>query len=129
MREKIEYISGELKRVARFNNCVVIALSQLRRNNDRANLVPTMSDLKESGALEADGDYIMLIHRPYVLIKNDPAITPDLTEIIIDKNKFGRTGNIKMSFSGEYQQFMELENGKKPPPTREEISNYEMPLF
>jgi Replicative DNA helicase len=65
-RERIDYISGELKRIAKSENDVIIALSQLSRDGKDA---PTMSSLKESGALEADGDYIMLIHRPYVLNK------------------------------------------------------------
>ena len=130
MREKIELISGELKRIAKFNNCVIIALSQLRRSNDKSDIIPTMSDLKESGALEADGDYIMLIHRPYVVIKNNPEITPDQTEILIDKNKFGKTGVVKLSFNGEYQRFLEIDNTRQEP--REQKTNfrsYEKPPF
>ena len=30
-----------------------------------------MSDLKESGGLEQDSDYIMLLHRPYVNSKDE----------------------------------------------------------
>ena len=66
LREQMEYISGELKRIAKSNKCCIIALSQIARQGKEA---PTMSDLKESGALEADGDYIMLMHRAYVLDK------------------------------------------------------------
>lgn len=104
MREQIEFVSGELKKIAKFNGCLVIALSQLTRAGKEA---PTMSDLKESGALEADGDYIMLIHRPYVLDKKNPALRPETTELIIDKNKFGDTGKIDLCFDGKYQRFTE----------------------
>ena len=118
MRERIEYISGELKHIAGYNKCTIIALSQLTRNGKEA---PTMSDLKESGALEADGDYIMLIHRPYVLNKKDPNISPETTELIIDKNKFGNTGKIDMCFKGEYQQFYEMARDISETPGTEEI--------
>ena len=62
-----------------------------------------MSDLRESGALEQDGDYILILHRPYVLdkAKNDPA----QTELLFDKNKFGWTGKINFSFDGKHQRF------------------------
>ena len=66
-----------------------------------------MSDLKESGGLEQDGDYIALMHRPYVLNKADPAITPEHTELLLDKNKFGRTGKIDLHFDLKHQKFYE----------------------
>lgn len=103
-RNEIDYISGELKRIARQNNCHIMILSQLTRAGKER---PTMSDLKESGALEQDGDYIILLHRPYVLDKTDD--NPEYTEITIDKNKYGQTGMTKMCFQGEYQRFVALE--------------------
>ena len=99
-RVKINYISAELKRVAKKTGCVIIALSQMTREGKNA---PTMSDLRESGALEQDGDYIFILHRPYVLDKanNDPA----QTEVLLDKNKFGWTGRISFVFDGNHQRF------------------------
>lgn len=106
LRERMEYISGEFKRIAKFNNCCLIALSQISRNGKEA---PTMSDLKESGALEADGDYILLIHRPYVLNKGSRDISEHTTEVLVDKNKFGSTGKVDFYFDGQYQQFREID--------------------
>ena len=69
-REQINYVSSELKRLARINNCCIICLSQLVKPDAASrNKKPTMSDLKESGNLSADGDYIMLLYRPWVLDK------------------------------------------------------------
>ena len=65
-----------------------------------------MSDLKESGGLEQDGDYIALLHRPYVLNKGGEH-TPEHTELLLDKNKFGRTGKIDLYFDLKYQRFSE----------------------
>ena len=67
------------------------------------------SDLKESGALEADGDYILLIHRPYVLNKGSRDISEHTTEVLVDKNKFGSTGKVDFYFDGQYQQFREID--------------------
>lgn len=105
MRERIEYISGELKRIAKANRCALLCLSQLSRDGQNA---PTMSSLKESGALEADGDYIILLHRPFVLDKRED-ISPEVTEVLIDKNKFGETGIVNMWFMGQYQRFVEVD--------------------
>lgn len=100
LREKINYVSSELKRIAKKTGCVVIALSQVTRMGKDA---PTMSDLRESGALEQDGDYIIMLHRPYVADKNFEDETQ--TSILFDKNKFGWTGSIKTYFDVLHQRF------------------------
>jgi replicative DNA helicase len=68
-----------------------------------------MSDLKESGGLEQDGDYIALLHRPYVLNKNDDSIRPGDSELLLDKNKFGRTGKVDLWFDLKHQRFTEYD--------------------
>ena len=104
-RNEIDYISGEFKRIARQNDCHIMILSQLTRAGKDA---PSMSDLKESGALEQDGDYILLLHRPYVLDKTE-GTNPEETEVKLDKNKYGRCGVASMRFMGEYQRFVSEE--------------------
>lgn len=104
VRAKIDYISSLFKRTAKATGTVILVLSQLSRVGKDA---PTMSDLKESGGLEQDGDYIALLHRPYVLNKADPLITPEHTELLLDKNKFGRTGKLNLHFDLKHQKFYE----------------------
>ena len=104
VRNKIDYISSLFKRTAKSTGCVIIVLSQLSRIGKEA---PTMSDLKESGGLEQDGDYIALLHRPYVLNKSDNNIRPEETELLLDKNKFGRTGKVDLWFDLKHQRFTE----------------------
>ena len=103
VRGRIDYISALLKRTAKTTGCAILVLSQLSRAGKEA---PTMSDLKESGGLEQDGDYIALLHRPYVLNKGGEH-TPEHTELLLDKNKFGRTGKIDLYFDLKYQRFSE----------------------
>jgi len=67
-----------------------------------------MHSLKESGGLEADGDVILLLYRPYVLGKDNPEISPTTSDIVIAKNKFGLTGQINLHFDGKHQIFREI---------------------
>jgi replicative DNA helicase len=107
---EIDYISGMYKQMAKDNNCVVLILSQFNRPDKAARKHrPTMASLKESSALEHDGDLIMILHRPYVLEKDNPDITPEDGYILIDKNKFGRTGRVDLRFDGRYQRFFEVD--------------------
>ena len=105
-RTRIDYISALLKRTAKQANCVMMILSQVTRMGKDE---PTMSDLKESGGLEQDGDYITLLHRPYVNDKSNKDISEKTTQVLLDKNKFGSCGVDDMSFDGEYQRFSEVD--------------------
>ena len=67
-----------------------------------------MSALKESGGLEQDSDYIILLHRDYVNDKSNEDIDAKDTEVILDKNKFGRTKELKFEFDGKFQRFSEI---------------------
>ena len=107
VRSRIDYISGLLKRTAKAVQCVILVLSQLSRVGENA---PTMSDLKESGGLEQDGDYIALLHRPYVINKKENEHNPGTTELLFDKNKFGRTGTLDMWFDLKHQKFYESDS-------------------
>ena len=106
VRQRIDYISQIFKRTAKQASCCIIALSQLTRG---AKEEPTMSALKESGGLEQDSDYIILLKRPYVLDKSNKDILPSDTTVKVDKNKFGDSGEIKYYFDGMHQRFSENE--------------------
>lgn len=107
VRLQIDYISSELKRIAKQTNCCIVLLSQLRRKDSDSVKAPTMQDLKESSGLEQNGDYILMLYRPFVDNKTD--YTSDETKLIIEKNKFGRTGIINLNFDGSHQYFSEIE--------------------
>lgn len=107
-RLEIEDISRELKIVAKETNSIVIALAQLSRSvEQRSDKRPMMSDLREAGGLEQDGNVIMLLYRDDYY--NKPEVT-DLTgksevEFIVAKNKDGQVGTVVLDFFKPIQRF------------------------
>lgn len=81
--QQIAHISATLKLIAMSCKCPVIALAQLNRQSEsRADNVPLLSDLRESGALEQDADSVMLMLRPeYYLIQKQQVVPEE------EKNK------------------------------------------
>lgn len=110
-REQVDHISQSFKRLARKTGAHVMVLSQVARQVDRDGKPkpPRMSDLKESGNLEADGDYIMMLFRPYVYNKDSNKYSPEQASVLIDKNKYGNAGMLSMIFRGSVQTFEEAE--------------------
>jgi replicative DNA helicase len=104
-QEQVTEISKRLKGLARTLKVPVLCLSQLNRNAEtRADKKPTMSDLRESGAIEQDADVVMLLHRPEFY---DPNERPGQADLIVEKNRNGRTGPIKLTYIKQSMLFMD----------------------
>ncbi len=100
---EISEISRMLKNLARELNIPVLCGSQLSRKvEDRPGKRPLMSDLRESGSIEQDADVVMLLYRKEYY---DEKESPGLAEIIVGKNRHGKTGSVQLVYRSEIAQF------------------------
>lgn len=96
--EEIAKISTALKRLSRELDCAVVVPAQLnRKHTDRAGARPTKADLRGSGKIEQDADVVILLWHEEV----DGKRTDDVT-FILDKNRHGPRGQIRLPWNGEY---------------------------
>ncbi|HEX9996756.1 MAG TPA: replicative DNA helicase [Abditibacterium sp.] len=119
--QEISEIARAFKSMARELKCPLIALSQLSRAvEQREDKRPMLSDLRESGSIEAEADVVAFIYRPSyykrkLLHKDgqpDPNAEPDpdegLAEVIIGKQRNGPVGTIRLGFQPEFARFTNL---------------------
>ena len=125
--EQVGEISRGLKKLAQELNIPVIALTQLNRSSEksvtgrRVRREPSMSEARESGAIEQDANIFLLLHDPsleemdteeqqqaWVSMKDRGQ---KLVKVILDKNRQGKTGILYLSFDGEHMRFLPVTKG------------------
>ena len=104
-QQEISEISRSLKAIARELHAPVIALSQLSRACEtRTDHRPTLSDLRESGAIEQDADVVMFLYRDDYYNKDTEH--PNEAEVIIAKQRNGPIGTVNLIWKPEYTKFV-----------------------
>lgn len=97
--QQVAEISRGLKQLSRELNAAVVVPAQLnRRADDRA--APSLADLRESGAIEADADVVMLLARR---VGDDGKYTAYL-DVHIAKNRHGRVGPLELTWRGHFSR-------------------------
>lgn len=112
-QQEVSEISRQLKKLAMELNVPVIALSQLSRSvESRQDKRPILSDLRESGSLEQDADIVAFLYREdYYRSEEEEAeeVEEDnVIEVLIEKNRSGARGDVKLLFIKEYNKFSSL---------------------
>lgn len=106
-QEQVAGVSCGLKLLARDLDIAVVAAAQVNRVSDaRAGGRPTMNDLRESGAIEADADTILLLH-------DDPEQMGEL-ELIVAKNRHGPKRNVNLAWAPHYARVGNLSRERAP---------------
>ena len=109
--QEVSQLSRSLKLLAGELGVPVIALSQLNRQvEQRHDKRPLMSDLRESGSVEADADVIILMFRDEVYAPEDAEMdgTAGVCELNIAKHRNGPTDMVKVAFLAKHASFGNL---------------------
>jgi replicative DNA helicase len=105
--QEISDISRSLKALAKELRVPVVALSQLNRGvEQRGEKIPTLADLRESGAIEQDADVILFLYRDEIYNKHNPD-NRGKAEVHIAKQRNGPTGMITLSFLADKTRFVD----------------------
>jgi replicative DNA helicase len=126
--EEITEIARGLKQLAREMRVPVIALAQLSRAVERReDKRPMLSDLRDSGSIEAEADVVGFIYRPAYYERKEAVSQEnedkaeqerapgeyggEEAEILISKQRNGPTGVVKLSFMPKFARFDNLAVG------------------
>lgn len=103
-------VSRKFKRLALELKIPIILLSQLNRNSDNDDRIPTLSDLRGSGSLEQDANMVILLYRDKTAGDNH-GHRPQWMDIA--KNQDGKTRALPFWFWANYFRYDEapMENG------------------
>ena len=114
--QEISEIARTLKTTARLLKVPIIALSQLSRaveNRDAKR--PQLSDIRESGSIEAEADIVMMLYRDsYYKAKEENRREVEnfedieTAEVIIAKHRNGPTGVVKLGFQPAFARYRNL---------------------
>ncbi|WP_407372137.1 replicative DNA helicase [Carnobacterium sp.] len=115
-QQEVSEISRQLKKLAKELKVPVIALSQLSRGvEQRQDKRPVLSDIRESGSIEQDADIVAFLYRDDYYDREEGEDDDDgsagednVIEVIIEKNRSGARGTVKLLFIKEYNKFSSL---------------------
>jgi len=108
-QQEVSDISRALKLLAKELNVPVIALSQLNRGPEtRADKIPVLSDLRESGSIEQDADVVILLHREAIYERESPRAGE--ADLIVAKHRNGPTSTLTVAFLGHYSRFADMKD-------------------
>ena len=106
--EEVAETTRGIKALALETGVTVVELVQMNREVEkRSSKRPLLSDLKESGTIEEDADYVMFLQAH----KGDaPLVGNDAFETFgyIEKNRHGGTGTVKFAWRPQYSRFTQV---------------------
>ena len=100
---EVARISRALKAIARELEVPVIAVSQLSRQIEQRGTEPMLSDLRESGALEADADLVLFLWQKDRKDRDEGVVRLNLA-----KHRNGPTGDFDLHFQSDLTRFRDL---------------------
>ena len=126
-QQEVSQISRQLKKLAKELGVPILALSQLSRGvEQRQDKRPVLSDIRESGSIEQDADIVAFLYRDDYYERgdsksddneDDEPLNQDVgeVELIIEKNRAGARGTVKLLFIKSYNKFSNISYAQEPP--------------
>ena len=132
-QEEISRISRGLRMLAAELKIPILVLTQLNRSSTKGQMIkgkkvrtePTMSEARESGAIEQDANIFMLLHDPdesemrneeeKEMYRSLKAQGLQMMRIIIDKNRQGKRGRVTLAFDGDHMRFLPIARNVEAP--------------
>lgn len=103
--QQVAEISRQLKILSRELDCAVIVPAQLNREAVKRGNRPNLSDLRESGAIEADADVVMLLSRKVITAEEDKERAGEYSHLLnvdIAKNRHGKVCGFELPWRAHY---------------------------
>lgn len=103
-------VSAFLKSITMKLEVPILSIASLsRKPEERTDKRPLLSDLRESGSIESDADGVIFLYREADYNPKAKLHFPNVTEIIVPKNRGGRIGRTLAVFDGAHSLFYPLE--------------------
>ena len=107
---EIANITRDLKNLSVELHIPILCLAQLSRKvEDRPGHRPLLSDLRENGCIEQDADSVLFIVRQDYYDEHN---RPGEADLIVAKNRHGKTGETVFYFNKDAAKFESFENAK-----------------
>ena len=109
--EVSEFARG-LKLIAMGFDIPVVMLCQVNRAaGNRADAIPRLSDLRDSGELEQSSDVVLVVHRPdYEVTEKEHARAGEV-DLYVAKNRSGPQAVVTLSSQLHYARFVDMAQG------------------
>lgn len=105
--EEAAHCSRQLKLLARELEIPIVLVTKLNRGPEtRPDHRPLLPDLRDSGTLEDDANFVIFVHREDAYDKETPR--QGEADLIVAKSKQGRTGTAIVGFDGAHSRYVDL---------------------
>jgi replicative DNA helicase len=105
---QIAEITTGVKNLAKELGLTVLLLVQIdRKVEQRADQMPTLADLRDSGSIEQDADVVLFVHREIVVKPDMGDEWKQYAKIRVAKLRDGEPGDLDVMYIGENTRFVD----------------------
>lgn len=119
-QQEVSDMSRNIKKYAKELEVPFLVLSQLNRAGEVRGGEPKLSDLRESGSIEQDADFVAFLQRYNPAEQNGENVpaakavqsvysVPNVVEMYVKKNRHGELGKLAFEWQGHLQRFVPIE--------------------